>query len=323
MVWPSTERIESEGFFLDPLSVDRAAEMVTVLAAPSLYQFMGGVPPTFEELQRRYAAQCAGQSKDGSQWWLNWVLRPKRSGQLIGFVQATAHRDAEGFSADISWVVAPESQGRGAAIEAARAMVGWLQQHEVTRFTAFIHPQHHASIAVVTKLGLMPTDRIKDGEIGWEARRVGSDLDVDCAVIRYPKPRRKSGLPQVPVRVGERMVDRFLVVEVERQCNPAIVGWWLGGDTDIRRQIRIPVEAEPGSRSAKPGDAFRCTTALLPSECSVKRDARLEARDAESDDGEVRGDTHTVILTGSTDNEKSGREFHGHWAVRPPRRVQR
>ena len=173
-MWPTPEQVETERFLLEPVSADHAAEMVRVLADPSLYEFVGGEPPTFEGLVRRYVAQSVGQSPDGSQWWLNWVIRDKRSGLLVGFVQATVEGEAGKLSADVAWVVAPQTQGNGVATEATRAMIHWLREHGVGLFGAFIHPQHQASMAVAKNQGLAPTSTIEDGEIRWELH-IGGD----------------------------------------------------------------------------------------------------------------------------------------------------
>ncbi|MEX1005140.1 MAG: GNAT family N-acetyltransferase [Acidimicrobiia bacterium] len=56
----------------------------------------------------------------------------------------------------------------GYATEASVAMRNWLAGQGVVRFTAHIHPDHSASIAVATKLGLHPTGELDDkGEMIW------------------------------------------------------------------------------------------------------------------------------------------------------------
>lgn len=169
MNWPIPQVLETERLILEPLSVDHTTPMVKVLADPVLYEFTGDEPPTYGELERRYTAQCGGESKDASQWWLNWVIRQKSTGSLIGFVQATVERDIGNLVADIAWVVAPRSQGEGVATEAAQAMVNWLRLHRVKSIVAFVHPEHRASMSVAKKLGLAPTTAIEDGEIRWES----------------------------------------------------------------------------------------------------------------------------------------------------------
>lgn len=60
---------------------------------------------------RRYVAQSVGQSQDGSQWWLNWVIRDKPSGLLVGFAQAAVEGEAGRLTTGVAWVVAPQAQG--------------------------------------------------------------------------------------------------------------------------------------------------------------------------------------------------------------------
>jgi len=144
--------------------------MVDVLADSALYQFIGGRPPTLAELQRRYTAQVVGHSPDQTQWWLNWIVMLRDPAHAIGYVQATVEKSPVTLEADIAWVVAPAFQGRGAATEAAGAMIAWLKAHGVGQFVAHIHPTHCASQAVARKLGLRPTPPVEDGEVRWQSK---------------------------------------------------------------------------------------------------------------------------------------------------------
>lgn len=139
--------------------------MVGVLADPALYRFTGGEPPTLLGLRRRYAAQVAGASPDGSERWHNWILRLAAGGEAIGFVQATVMD--EGRRADIAWVIGVPWQGQGYAAEAAVAMGAWLRETGVAEFTAHIHPDHGASERVAARAGLVATKEIEDGERVW------------------------------------------------------------------------------------------------------------------------------------------------------------
>ncbi|MCC9145129.1 MULTISPECIES: GNAT family N-acetyltransferase [unclassified Arthrobacter] len=158
--------ISTDRFTLEPLDVHHAAEMVKVLAGTAIYKYIGGQAPTAQELQKRYAAQAPGVSPDGREAWLNWIIREQ--GRSIGFVQASVEPD--GATAAVAWVVGDAFQGRGAATEAARAMVTWLR-HRVpsVRITAFIHPENIASASVARNLGLTSTGRLNaDGEEFWD-----------------------------------------------------------------------------------------------------------------------------------------------------------
>lgn len=169
MTWPSIEALEAAGLRLEPLTVDHAPLMVDVLADSALYRFIGGRPPTLAQLQRRYAAQVVGHSPDQTQWWLNWIVMLGDPACAIGYVQATVEQSPVTMEADIAWVVAPQFQGRGAATEAAGAMIAWLTARGVGQLVAHIHPTHGASQAVARKLGLRPTQRVEDGEVRWQS----------------------------------------------------------------------------------------------------------------------------------------------------------
>jgi RimJ/RimL family protein N-acetyltransferase len=162
--WPSAPPLSTDRLDLEPLTTGHAAEMVAVLADPDLYVVTGGAPPTRADLDRRYTAQSRGCSPDGTQGWLNWVLRERATGAAVGTVQATL--DGAGV-AEVAWVLATAAQGRGLAAEAARALVGWLPGQGITEVRAHVHPDHRASARVAAAAGLTPTDVVVDGEVRW------------------------------------------------------------------------------------------------------------------------------------------------------------
>jgi RimJ/RimL family protein N-acetyltransferase len=200
---------------LDPLRVEDADAMAVSLADGSLDAVTGGEPPDSETLRRRYAAQTVGQSPDGHERWLNWIVRRRDEGDAVGYVQATIGVVADQAAADIAWVVGLHWQRRGIATEAARLMVHWLVAMDraggpITTVTAHIGPGHEASAAVARRLGLRPTERIEDGEVVWEA---------DAARIRLVGLARWA--PEL-----EALRDR--------------AGTWQGGERDEHGTIQVP-----------------------------------------------------------------------------------
>jgi len=159
---------------LEPLRVEHADEAAAVFDDVALHAFMGGAPASAEQLRKRYRQQAVGHSPDGSEAWVNWLLRRHDSGELIGTVQATVspaapRADAAGepCSAEVAWVIAGPHQGRGFACEAAIAMAAWLRRSGVTTILAHIHPEHGASVGVARALGLRRTAVVVDGEERW------------------------------------------------------------------------------------------------------------------------------------------------------------
>jgi RimJ/RimL family protein N-acetyltransferase len=153
---PAAVELTTQRLVLEPLRVGHARELVAVLADPALYAFIGGRPPTEEELAARYRRQLAGDPG-----WLNWIVR--HDGMAAGYLQATLHGD----EAALAWVIGTRYHGAGLAAEAGLAVQGWLREQGVACFTAHIHPEHGASAAVARRLGLAATGIVEDGEERW------------------------------------------------------------------------------------------------------------------------------------------------------------
>ena len=146
--WPEARALRTHRLTLEPLRVDHAEALAAALDDPGLHEFIGGSPATADELRSRYGFQVVGRSPDGSEGWLNWVIRRRDTGDAVGTVQATLRRTGPAVSADVASVVASPHQGRGLASEASAAMVAWLRDQGVEQVVALIHPDHTASAGV-------------------------------------------------------------------------------------------------------------------------------------------------------------------------------
>lgn len=104
---------------LEPQRAGHATEMFALLSDPEIYRFENEPPASPAWLHERFTKLETRHSTDGSEAWLNWVLR-LRSGELIGYVQATV--DAQG-QALIAYVLASPHWGQGLAREAVQAML--------------------------------------------------------------------------------------------------------------------------------------------------------------------------------------------------------
>ena len=177
-----TPRLRTARLDLAPLRQADANDMVSVLADPALHAFTGGDPADLETLLERFERLVVGQSGDGAQVWHNWIVRVAADGTAVGTVQATLSQGET--TAEIAWVIGVPWHGIGYASEAAQALVAWLEGVGVTTITANVHPEHHASSAVATRAGLMPTDEIEDGERVWR-RTAGPAYDRRMATPRF------------------------------------------------------------------------------------------------------------------------------------------
>ena len=99
---PAAVPLDSERLHLEPLTVAHADEMFAVLDDLKLHTFIGGLPPTRAELTARFEHQVGGHSRDGSERWLNWVIRHRDDGQAVGTLQATVTSESRGLIAEIA-----------------------------------------------------------------------------------------------------------------------------------------------------------------------------------------------------------------------------
>lgn len=165
--WPAAEAIETARLVLEPLRVEHAVEMAPLLDDVALHRYIGGRPASLAELQERYRRQAVGRSPDGTEGWLNWVIRCRASGRPVGTVQATVSRNGRRRQAELAWVVATPCQRHGYAAEAAAGMAAWLRARGIPLLVAYVHPEHRASGRVAERLGLTVTDVVVDGETRW------------------------------------------------------------------------------------------------------------------------------------------------------------
>lgn len=114
------------------------------------------------------AARFTGSSSDGSQRWLNWVLRHREDGLAVGTVQATVRPEQDGPVAEVAWVIAAAFQGRGYAREAAQVMVSRLREDGPVTVRAHVHPAHAASQSAARAVGMSETATLVDGEVRWQ-----------------------------------------------------------------------------------------------------------------------------------------------------------
>ena len=157
--------IETRSLRLEPLVAAHAEEMVAALSAPALYEYMPGQPPaSAAALRERYVRLETRRSSDGTQQWLNWIVR-LASGQCAGFVQATIY---PGHTGDFAFLLAPEHWGRGVAFEACQAALPHIFDVQgVTALFATVDPRNARSASLLLRLrfGEVPPDRYPHGDV--------------------------------------------------------------------------------------------------------------------------------------------------------------
>jgi ribosomal-protein-alanine N-acetyltransferase len=150
---------------LEPQVAAHAEEMFVVLSDPAIYEYENAPPASIEWLRARFTKLEARQSPDGSQQWLNWVIRLTTS-ELIGYVQATVHADGH---AAIAYELCSQYWGRGLAHQAVRAMIGDLvETYRVRRLSAVLRRDNWRSLRFLERLGFVPASPEATAQHGLE-----------------------------------------------------------------------------------------------------------------------------------------------------------
>lgn len=135
---------------LEPQAETHAHEMFNVLSDPAIYEFENGPPPSEEWLAMRFKKLESGQSPDGKQHWLNWVVRVTSDG-LAGYVQATVLED------DLCYVAYERASNywrRGLGRSAVTAMLHELAAHYCVRTAvAVLKAKNFRSQGLLLNLG--------------------------------------------------------------------------------------------------------------------------------------------------------------------------
>ena len=145
------QALATGGLLLEPLVAAHAGAMFEVLRDPELYRYLDEpAPPSVDHLRQRYARLEARVSPDGSQVWLNWVVRrPDRP--PLGYVQATVMLNRTAW---VGYVFSARHRGRGYATQACRAILEHLESaYGVQRFLASVEAANLPSIRLLNRLG--------------------------------------------------------------------------------------------------------------------------------------------------------------------------
>jgi [ribosomal protein S5]-alanine N-acetyltransferase len=142
--------LSSTELTLEPQLAAHADAMFAVLSDPAIYEYENAPPSSVEWLRMRFQKLETRQSSDGSQLWLNWVIRLP-STELIGYVQATVYQNA---TADIAYELSSAHWGKGLASKALVLMLAELVDHyQVDRYYATLKQANHRSARLLLKFG--------------------------------------------------------------------------------------------------------------------------------------------------------------------------
>ena len=159
--------IRTARMVLEPQVEGHAPEMFALLQDPRIYDYENEPPESEAWLRERFRKLETRCSRDGTERWLNWVVR-LASGEAVGYVQATVEPSGRAF---VAYVFASPWWGPGLAQEAVRAMMEELRDAYGARcYVAVFKRSNERSRRLLQRLGFRPAtvDEAEEDEDAME-----------------------------------------------------------------------------------------------------------------------------------------------------------
>jgi [ribosomal protein S5]-alanine N-acetyltransferase len=153
LIWPHMRTLSTSLCTLEPQVVAHAPEMFVVLGDPAIYEFEGEPPPSLELLVNGFRRRENRTSPDGTERWLNWVVR-KTGGELTGYVQASVLTSGCSY---VGYEFSSKFWRQGLASSAITAVLEELRSnYGVHTFVAVLKTANYRSMGLLQKLGFTP-----------------------------------------------------------------------------------------------------------------------------------------------------------------------
>ena len=147
-----------------------------MLSEPEIYRYLDEDPPqSIDALKQKFARSESRQSPDGSEHWLNWVVRDELQ-RVAGVVQTTIYPSGE---ANVAYVFGRAHWGRNLAyraVERMRRMV--VAEFEVKQFFVTIERDNERSIRLAERPGFVRAD----GASAVARKISGSEVLMQCTL---------------------------------------------------------------------------------------------------------------------------------------------
>ncbi len=167
--------LEAEGLTLEPQVAAHAEEMFRLLRDPRIYEHENQPPESLEWLRQRFTRLESRRSADGSEQWLNWVLRLP-DGRLAGYVQASVRARGDAL---VAYVLGSEHWGKGIATRAVAAMLGELSSRYGVRIAwAVLKRDNLRSRQLLDRLEFVPATQDEHAELAADAEEIAMRRDL-------------------------------------------------------------------------------------------------------------------------------------------------
>ena len=151
---PSPHTIHTSRLCLTPVTSDDLSLYLTLLTNPTITRYLpGGKPFSPDDIEQYVAKKITHWQKGVGTFAVALADAPATK---IGYAGVEQLPDMP--HCDIRYGMLPEHQGRGYALEAATAVLHFMQQHTtISEVYGVAQSANHASIHLLRKLGMQPS----------------------------------------------------------------------------------------------------------------------------------------------------------------------
>ena len=151
--------VQASNCILEPLVAAHAPAMFDVLSDPAIYEFENTPPESAECLAKRYVRLESRGPDEGSERWLNWVIRLP-TGQLAGYVQATIQTPGTAY---VAYEMGSRHWRQGIGSVSVQAMLDELRiNYGIHTFIAVLKEKNFRSKALLDKLGFVAGSKAEE-----------------------------------------------------------------------------------------------------------------------------------------------------------------
>jgi ribosomal-protein-alanine N-acetyltransferase len=148
---------------LESIDERHTRELWELFQDPDLHNFVPFEPPTMEKQRERCVQWAKRQSPDGSEIWLNWAGREKKTGKIAAHFQVGIKSGQN--VASIGYLVARQFQKQGLATEGLQEIFNFLKETcSIREVKAWSDTRNEASHRLAKKLGMIQVAFIKDAD---------------------------------------------------------------------------------------------------------------------------------------------------------------
>jgi RimJ/RimL family protein N-acetyltransferase len=152
----------TQRFVLEPITEGHAKELCDPFIDQELHRYVHFESPTLEQQIEKCARWAKRRSPDGTELWLNWAARDKKTGLIAAHIQSGVKEDNTAY---IGYVVSRKFQRNGVATECLQSVFDYLNRSlHVQEIKAWADTRNEASHRLAKRLGMIQIELIKNAD---------------------------------------------------------------------------------------------------------------------------------------------------------------